>query len=292
MNKIVARKHFDSLADMAVFAQARCAVASNDPPRADIIRNFAQQGSWYGLDADMRDAKMKSIDDYMAFTQRGWVSGAGKITAALDALDTPLPQSVRRRHSWSDDGYEVCIDRIRAGNLDNAWRRTRRAVGAGPQPVKIAIQINATAGVAAEQLFWRGAAAVVMADALTLAGYRVEIEAHTYAQLNLAPHFTHTSFTVKRFDELATTADLAAYLACAATFRLIELSARLVLSPVKNESCGKTVPMVADQIEVAAGTTLLLLTAGAVTSAESARNWIKQAVAKIEQDHEELALAA
>tara|TARA_R100000808_G_scaffold4001_1_gene13516 strand:- start:5050 stop:5937 length:888 start_codon:yes stop_codon:yes gene_type:complete len=108
-----------------------------------------------------------------------WGEGATKLRqlsqGVLGAATTLGVADNRRRPAWSDQGDEVCLDRLLGGQLDQMWRTTRRD-GQGITPiVSIVCGWGGLAMRSAEQLFWSGATAVVAAHILEEHGYSVEI---------------------------------------------------------------------------------------------------------------------
>jgi hypothetical protein len=106
---------------------------------------------------------------------KGWKEGAEEVLRRLADIDIELPLSVRRKLSRADQGDELDIHSVYAGNLDRAWTRRVRKHTRTPLTVRIVVQTNLLAGMKPEELFWRGAAAVKLSDLLTTAGYNVEI---------------------------------------------------------------------------------------------------------------------
>lgn len=105
----------------------------------------------------------------------GWPEGASKLQEALAQIDVPTPVSLRRKLHRSDQGDELDIHSVNRGDLDHAWTSRKRKHTRSRMTVRIVAQTNLLAEVSAEELFWRGAAAVKLADMLTNAGYSVEI---------------------------------------------------------------------------------------------------------------------
>ena len=92
----------------------------------------------------------------------------------LADADIPKPSDRRRRLRFSaDDGDELDYDRLRSGQ--DYWRTTRRRRVAGPATVTLVVDCGGNCGRSADDILWRGAAAVVLADMLEEAGYRVEL---------------------------------------------------------------------------------------------------------------------
>lgn len=125
-------------------------------------------GSW-----DDNTSYKKALD--LATT--GWAAGRDKLQQFAETLQAnlPEPKSIRRKARWSDDGDEIDMQRVYAGQLDRAWRGPRRVTRSAPRVISILGPIGQNCGYSAEQLFWSGAAAVVLADLLEEAGYRVAL---------------------------------------------------------------------------------------------------------------------
>lgn len=131
---------------------------------------------WWGVKGG-RGAVMEIIKSGV------WEDGLKKISAAFDAFSVPTPQSIRRSLARGEFGDELDIHRVYAGQLDTAWSRRVRKVRAKIAQKTLFFPLIHSGGTTAEEIFWRGAAMVKLADALTAAGYSVEIVGHhgTYA---------------------------------------------------------------------------------------------------------------
>ncbi len=98
-----------------------------------------------------------------------------------ERIEVPAALDVRRRRRWAaDDGDEVCLDRLRAGQ--DAWQSTARVAVNHPRQVTIFANVSASAGVSHDAILWRGAAAICLADLLEKQGYRVELWACEYGR--------------------------------------------------------------------------------------------------------------
>lgn len=119
---------------------------------------------------------MKDAADCLAMEQSPWEKGLKIIEKMITELDraTPAPSSRRRTRVWrEDDGAEVCNDRLRSGQ--EFWRDCRRQNTSAPATVTIIAEMATACSVSANDILWRGAAAVAMANVLENAGYRVEL---------------------------------------------------------------------------------------------------------------------
>lgn len=124
-----------------------------------------------------------------------------EMLAQMQGVDLPEPVSVRRRACWSEDGGdELDNDRLRSGQ--EYWRTTRRQSTRTPRTVCIIANVTTPAYVEPDDVIWRGAAAVVLANLLEAAGYRVELWAAQHcrpAYVNGAGMFQATC--LKRADQ-------------------------------------------------------------------------------------------
>jgi len=160
--------HYESIAAMigaadAAFQAGHC--HKNDPRhvcRASFVgRRFA---SW---------------DECKSLANQDWPAGEmilDNITRKLACLDLPKPVTRRRKARFDEnDGDEVDHDRLRNG--DAYWRRVQRANATGIQTISLFAAVSGSAALSSEDLMWRGAAMVVLADMLEQAGYRCEMYA-------------------------------------------------------------------------------------------------------------------
>lgn len=108
----------------------------------------------------------------------GWREGAARMREAIGQLSVPAVRSIKRRQVWREDGDEVDMGRVYAGELETAWRGTVRREVSSIFHVRITINTSAAARREADTLFWRGACACLLVDALEKAGYRAEVIAY------------------------------------------------------------------------------------------------------------------
>ena len=105
---------------------------------------------------------------------QGWPEGVERLMKiALREFETV---SIRRRRTRADQGDELDMQAVYRGDLGRAWSRTRRQVrSGGMRTVTIVCNLGGSAATSSEHLFWRGASALRLADALSNAGYNVAI---------------------------------------------------------------------------------------------------------------------
>jgi len=106
-----------------------------------------------------------------------WVEGMATYKEMRGSFrgELPRPKSIRRRLRWREDmGDEVCLDRLRSGQP--FWRATHReAAPSANAVVTVAFEIGSSSRVDSKKILWKGIAAIVLADLLEEAGYRVEL---------------------------------------------------------------------------------------------------------------------
>lgn len=124
--------------------------------------------SWHGIEGGVVAVK--------ALIATGWQDGVDRVEASLSALALPPLKGIRRRRIRTDFGDSFDIHRALAGDSSRAWEVSKRRLGASGRSTRTLI-VNTcnSAGTTAEELFWTGAAALAYCDALTMAGYSVEI---------------------------------------------------------------------------------------------------------------------
>jgi hypothetical protein len=126
--------------------------------------------AWYGINGDLKQVRRLITE--------GWEEGSSKVLLLAEqaaAFNPPKPASIRRRRVFSDSGDSIDMGRVWAGQIDRAWTRCSRAVVATTKYIEIVVNIAVNCNIAAEVVFWRGAAALTLADMLVGAGYAVRI---------------------------------------------------------------------------------------------------------------------
>jgi hypothetical protein len=157
------RAHFDSLEEYAKLKP--------HPVNEKTLANALASNSgerWFGV----RDEK-----EVRRVVAQGWPDGVARTLEALESLPVSRAMSIRRRRTRSDFGDHVDMQEVWRGNLSRAWETTARRQIASTAVRTLYVDICDNATTSAAQLFWRGAAALVVSDALSEAGYAVEIVA-------------------------------------------------------------------------------------------------------------------
>lgn len=147
--------------------------------KIDANRNHAEQtatGQRYRDHSDSHNADWLggTVDQLNERLTRGWPEGVAKLEQIATREINPV--SIRRRRVRGDQGDELDMQAVYRGDLARAWTRTRRQSRAGGfRTVTLVCNLSDSAGVEAKELYWRGAAVLKLADALTQAGYGVGI---------------------------------------------------------------------------------------------------------------------
>lgn len=174
--------------------------------------------SWMGLDKrDTRPGERAGAAT-MRLAREGWPRGADMVMTHGERLDVPTILSIKRRGVWCDQGDEVEMQRIWSGDLDTAWRTTKKRPTRSPTRVRIVLDSLASCAVSSETMAMRGAAAIRLCDALTTAGYSVEMRS---AWQGDAKDQFFLSVTVKSFDMPVDIGSLAATVGLPSFFRAL-----------------------------------------------------------------------
>lgn len=169
----------------------RCKIESNQALAHNSLIAHDQGGKphsdWLGAD---------TLDEFETRLKFGWTEGADRLsTLATKEIEI---KSMRRRRVKSDQGDELDMQAVWRGDMSRAWTLTRRESRFGPRSVSIVCNLSCNWTQSAKDLFWRGAAALKLAEALTNAGYNVAIYGAT-ATKNIA---TKGDFQIVQFVEI------------------------------------------------------------------------------------------
>lgn len=161
----VRKRLFESMSDLAAVADAP--FVCKDNIGHNYFRNRGDDSNWICEDRPILDQAgvAKHLRDQL------FAPGVERIERLSAGLSAPAPRSRRRKAYQSDQGDELDMQRLWQGDLDRAWRNTRREHTVGPSRVLIVIDVCAHGGLRAEKLALRGAAALALASSLNEAGY-------------------------------------------------------------------------------------------------------------------------
>jgi hypothetical protein len=128
-------------------------------------------GAWTG--------GIETIDDARALFFAGWADGAARAEAMRKYVDGLIPAGTvaRRTRCTSDDGEELRIDAVLAGDWDNAYTSRTTRQQRSDSVISLSTGWVAPASIPHERLIWNAVQMIVLADALEEAGWRVEVRA-------------------------------------------------------------------------------------------------------------------
>lgn len=238
-----------------------------------IDNHFARQSeSWLGV---------KNWAEFERVMTDGWGDGIKRIYDSLGSLDLPdiQPVSIKRKQRRKDQGDELDIHRIYAGDLEQAWTASERAARSHVGGIiELAVDVGLHCGQHADELFWRAAAMIVLADKLTLAGYNVGIRALNYSvNQNAGVAHTFVSAVVKQPSEPLNINNVAVATALSGFTRLTIIG-QANLQPGEIE-CGHGKPRnIPETDDFVAGA---LLVSRNVTTLQAAKDWLIQTVSKL-----------
>jgi len=193
---------------------------------------------WYG--------GVWGINAMARLVRGGWRDGAAMLRRAISTIEVPTIQSIVKRPTWASEGDDVDVSRVYGGDLDRAWRSTRRGLTSGTsRNVRILVPLAANCNVSAKNYSWRGGAACVLADALEDAGYRVEIvgfvqTSNLFANNRLKYHSIVLTVKFKSLDEPLEVERIAA-MAHPGFFRVLTFAKFLMEPNECEDSLGSTI---------------------------------------------------
>lgn len=272
---------YDSVAALleALDGPARVAANKRSQERCGTTNQPGGNLEWHGLSRDARRSETPT-GAVRRLLVEGWPRGVELMEAVRSGVEVPDPISVRRRGVWDAEGAEVDMQRVYAGALDTAWRRTKRLAGRGPQRVRLLVDSIASGGANADSMRWRGVAALVAADALTAAGYSVQVES-TFRGGSEGIFYTPRCI-VKPYQSPLDLSTLAATTALPAFFRALWHNWHYIAAPEHIGSCGYAVSIVQlsdckDQSDSAP----MFLSGQSIDSAEAAQRWVAETIGAI-----------
>jgi hypothetical protein len=195
---------------------------------SEIARPFNHPPDWFG--------GTRSLDQLVSYVREGWKDGAAKLSDMGKSLGIEVPPAatIRRRPVWSADGDSLDVDRALAGQWDSAYRVAKRAQSRGTPIVELVSGWGFPHGYSADQLFWSGAAMLVLTDILEEAGYRVRLVACALTeQGDRGTHYLAQKIVVKEPQEGLRIDALAGVLCHAGVYRTFAFRHRTVLCPVQ-----------------------------------------------------------
>lgn len=184
---------FDSLEDLTTELRAR------PLPRGYHFDNLVQSTDFLGRG-------IKDLNEAITMLSQDWPEGLKQYEEMFQRIkdeELPQPISIIRHRTWSDEeGDEIDLDRLKRGQP--YWQSSHRTKRPGQPTITIISNIGARGLVNAEDILWRGAAAVVLSEYLERAGFRVELMIANYVSHPFPRHRDVrflTAVTLKRPNE-------------------------------------------------------------------------------------------
>ncbi|MDE2096368.1 MAG: hypothetical protein KGL39_03915 [Patescibacteria group bacterium] len=171
MTQSPANARYATVRDFIDACKAKAVNAANEPYRAAFI------GTDMGAGAGFLGADCKHGAAVLALIESGWDKGRDSVREAQAKVSKTdlVPLDRRRRLKRTDFGDTLHMHDVYAGRLNTAWTQARRKVTQGRQQVSICVNSVCSVMEAPEVLFWRGAAAVMLAELLDEFGYTSRI---------------------------------------------------------------------------------------------------------------------
>jgi len=145
------------------------------------VRNLKNQENYDRYfterDSDFYGAGCNTANDVLRLMNDGWPEGRDRLNELRSQITNIelIPRDRRRKPTRSNIGDTLDINAVYSGRFDIAWRVAKRQTTQGPQRIDICANMIAVWYDHSDVLFWRGAAAITLADLLEQAGYMVRL---------------------------------------------------------------------------------------------------------------------
>lgn len=137
------------------------------PGKPDASKSSAREGRGRDWDYGV------GFDGAMRLAAQGWPEGTEQVAALADKLLERIQRQTRRAKRQAGVwGTRPHIGRFLAGNPRNMIQKQRIPA---KRPVKLIVNLSTSAAIDADVMTRRGAVAVASVQALTMAGYAVEV---------------------------------------------------------------------------------------------------------------------
>ena len=257
--------HYDCVADFLA-SVSKCRNDANNKYRVEFLTR-KNDHDWLG-------AGCITGNDVLRLMQDGWPEGQRKMTTLLDGFDTDglVPQDTRRRLTRGDMGDHLDIGSVYAGRIGTAWTSARRRSVNAPQRIELLVDTGVSSFESADTVFWRGAAAVALADKLSQAGYMVRISVGYDTQTN-SDESGSVRVVVKDYDKPLD-------MATAATVMLPGFFRSLMLAWTVGHATRKIQTGVGYRQDAKAKNGEIMIGAS-VSNEQSARQWLAKAIERL-----------
>ena len=121
--------------------------------------------------------QFNSFDDVFNAVNELWIDGVEIVESMIEKIESTnitRPLSRRRKRAWSDtEGDDFDYNRFQTQSP--YWRSFKRGLRRGSSFELVTVDVGTTAYVNADDILWRGAAAIVLAKILEGSGRRCQI---------------------------------------------------------------------------------------------------------------------
>lgn len=169
MHQDFTNAQYDSIAAFCDAVELTPRVAANKTHHDHFLVDN-RDSDWYGAGCHDGRAVLQAMRD-------GWTEGRDRMNQLRDKLThiELTPRDRRRRIVRGPQGDTLDMFAVWAGRFDTCWKAPRRLPSYGPQRIDIVANMICSGGEHSDVLFYRGAAAAVLADMLEQAGYMVRL---------------------------------------------------------------------------------------------------------------------
>lgn len=196
----------------------------------------------------------------------------------LQEVEVGLKHRQRRIKFREDDGDELDLDRLRAGQT--YWRSCEREDTEGPGPITVVIDVGALGSVSSKNMLWRGGAAIALVRVLEERGHQVEVLAVTSGR-NRFVEDTERTVTVTTIKRVEDALDISCLVNVVSGwfYRTVGFATFVMLAREigtrHSEYCGASSPMVKSELDQVAKDAVYI---SGVYSFESAMALVKNVV--------------
>jgi hypothetical protein len=127
------------------------------------------QANWFGT---------SSLAESLRLARFGWAEGRNRMKAMKRRVEDLVRQRVNSRQEvlWDVAGAVVDVGRFCEGEPENMMYFEPSPTDGKGRIVKLSVNVSASSGIRAEDIFWRGAAVIGLVDLLESNGFSVEVE--------------------------------------------------------------------------------------------------------------------
>lgn len=141
------------------------------------MMEWAIKSQFEAVSVGFTGEEIPSWEKLVARSQRSWAEGQyilQEFIQRLKKIELPELRSYQRRTSFNEfEGDEVDYDKLRSGQA--YWRQSSREVHSGSKEVTIVTDASTKGSIPAQDILWRGAAALALTHILEEKGYNVEL---------------------------------------------------------------------------------------------------------------------